>query len=79
MKKGIRNADTVARKLRPALTRTTNDRLKAVKEEKQKREQIIEKQKAKTMAVKWHRARGGISLSNEEKDETDIKDDTNLD
>ena len=31
------------------------------------------------MAAKQRRARGGISLSNEKEDESDIGDDTNLD
>ena len=43
MEKGIRNADAVACKLKLASTRATNDRLKVVREERQKREEIIER------------------------------------
>ena len=46
MEKDIRNADTVARKLEPASTRATNDRFKAAREERQKREEMMEKWKA---------------------------------
>lgn len=42
---------------------------------------MIEKQKTKAMATKWKRARGGISLSNEEEGnyKSDTKDETNPD
>ena len=79
MKKGIKNVDAVARKLGPALTRAINDRLEAAKEERQKREEMIEKGKTKAMTAKWRRARGGISLSNKEEDKSDTKDNIDLD
>ena len=37
MEKGIRNADTVARKLEPTSIRATNDRLEVIREEKVKK------------------------------------------
>ena len=52
MKKRIRNVNAVAGKLRPASTRATNNWLKAAKKEMQKKEEIIEKQKAEAMAAK---------------------------
>ena len=79
MKKGIRNADAVARKLRPASTRATNDRLEAAREERRKREEMMERRKAEAMAAKRRRARGGISSSSEEEDESDTGDDTDPD
>ena len=65
MKKGIKNADIVAGKLRRALIRATNDRLEVVREKRRKKEEIMEKQKAEAMAEKRYRARRGISLSSE--------------
>ena len=43
MKKGINNVNAVARKLEPTFTRVTNEKLKITREEKQKREEIVEK------------------------------------
>lgn len=40
---------------------------------------MVEKQKAKVMAIKQHRTRGGINLSNEEEDKSDIRDNINPD
>ena len=74
MKKSIRNAERVARKLGPTLTRIINDRLEVAREERQKREEIMERQKAEAMVAKRRRARGGISLSSEEEDESDTRD-----
>ena len=51
MKKGIKNADAVACKLEPASTRATNDRLEAAREERQKREEMMERWKAEVMAA----------------------------
>ena len=79
MEKGIRNANAVTRKLGQSSTRTTNDRLKTIKEERRKREEIMERQKVKAMATKWRRARGGICLSNKKEDESNTGDDTNPD
>ncbi len=52
MEKGIRNVDAVARKLRQALTRATNQRLEVVREERQKREEMVERRKLKVIAAK---------------------------
>ncbi len=81
MEKGIRNADVVARKLRPASTRATNQRLEVAREERQKREEMLEKQITEAMAAKRRRARGGISSSSEEKEnyESNTGDETDLD
>ena len=39
---------------------------------------MMEKRKAKAMVAKRRKVRGGISLSNEEEDESDTKDDIDL-
>ena len=64
-----------------ALTRTTNHKLEVAKKEKSKREEIIEKQKIKTMAAKCYRNKGGINLSsrNDENYKSDIRDNIDLD
>ena len=43
MEKSIRNADVVTRKLGPTLIKTTNHRLEIAREEKQKRDKIVER------------------------------------
>lgn len=40
---------------------------------------MIEKRKVEVIAVKWCKARGKISSSNEKKDKSDIRKDTDLD
>ena len=52
IKKDIRNIDAVARKLRLASTTAINNTLEAAKEERQKREEIMERQKVEAMAAK---------------------------
>ncbi len=81
MEKCIRNLDTVVRKLGPASTRATNQRLEVAREERRKREEIVEKRKTEAMAAKCRRARGGISSSNEEEEnyESDTGDETDTD
>ena len=79
MEKDIKNADAVASKLGPTSIRATNDKLEAVREERRKKEEMIERRKVEAIATKWRRARGGINLSSEEKDESDTEDDTDLD
>ncbi len=79
MEKDIRNVDAIARKLRPVLTKVTNQRLEIAKEEKQKREEIMEKWKAKIMIAKYQKARRGITLSSNKKDENDTGNETNPD
>lgn len=63
------------------MIRVTNYRLEVIREEKQKREEIVKKQKTEAMAAKYHRARGGISLFSEKKGnyESETKDDTDPD
>ncbi len=81
IKKGIRNTDAVARKFGPASTRATNQRLEIAREEKQKREEIVEKRKTEAMATKRQRTRGGISLSSKDEEiyESDTRDETDPD
>lgn len=67
IKKNIKNADTVACKFRPALTRVTNYRLKVAREEGQKREEMMERGKTEAMAAKCWKARGEIGFSSEKK------------
>lgn len=55
MKKGIKNADAVAHKLGPALTRATNHRLEVAREKEQKKGEIVERRKAEAMAAKQHK------------------------
>ena len=78
IKKGIQNANAVVYKLRLVSTRANNHRLEIVRREKQKREEMVERQKTKVIAVKRRRDRGGISLLSEEEEnyESDTKDDT---
>lgn len=52
MEKGIRNIYTITYKLGPALKKVTNQKLEIIKEEKQKREKIVKKQKAESIAAK---------------------------
>lgn len=72
---------TLVNKLGLALIRTTNYRLEDGKKKKQKRKDIVKKQKAETIAAKRRRARNGISLSSAEgrNYKSDIKDDIDLD
>ena len=74
MDKGIKNTDAVTRKLGPALTKAINYRLEVASEKKQKREEIVERRRTKTMAAKCQRAKERISLSSEE--EKDYKSDS---
>lgn len=64
-----------------ASIKTINYRLEVVKKERQKREEIIEKQKTKVIATKYQKTRGVISLSSKERenDKSDTRDKTNLD
>ena len=78
MQKGEKNIDVVARKLRSISIRATNDRLEVAKEEKQKRKEMIEKRKAIAMAAKHCRARKGIGLSREKKNEYQTRNDMDL-
>lgn len=78
MKKDIKDMDTFAYRIRPALTKAINDKLEVVRERKWKREEIMEKRKAKAIAAKQCKARGEISLSNRKKNESDIGDDMDL-
>ena len=59
MEKGIHNADAIARKLKPALTKATNLR----RVEARKKEEVVDRQKAKAIAKKQLRNRGRNSLS----------------
>ncbi len=81
MEKGIWNADAVIHRLGPVLTRATNQRLEVAREERQKWEEMVERRKIEAIATKHRRARGGISLSNEEEEnyESDTKDETDPD
>ena len=78
MEKGIQNADTVAYKLRRALIRAINHKLKVARKKPQKRVKIVERRKIKAMAVSHQRARSRINLSSEEEEnyESDTGDKT---
>ena len=79
MEKGIKNADAIARMLRPASTRAINNRLEVAREEKQKKEEMKERRKAEAMATKWHRARRGMGSSSKKEDESDTGNNTDPD
>ena len=49
MKEDIRNADVVVRKLGPALTRATNQRLEVASKKSWKREEMVERRKTEAM------------------------------
>ena len=73
MKKGIKNADTIACKLKPVSTRTTNNSFEVATKKMHKKEDVKKRRKTEAMATKRQRIRGGISLSSEEKDKSDIR------
>ena len=79
IEKNIRNADAIACKLGPSLTRTTNNRLEVFIVKRQKKEEMKKKQKAKAMTVKRCRARGGMGSFIKKEDESDSGNDTNPD
>ena len=81
IEKGVQNIDAVACKLGLALTRANNHRLEIAREERQKKEEIKEKQKTEAMVAKCCGNRGRISLSSkkEENYESNIRDDTDPD
>ena len=81
MDKGIRNRDAIARKLGLVLTKSTNQSLEVASEKKQKKEKMVERRKTKAMVIKRQRAKRGLSLSNEEKEDfkSDNGDEINLD
>lgn len=73
--KDIKNEETVTCKLGPALTSVTNHKLEVTREERRTKEEIVKRQKIEAMAIKWHKVRGAINSFDEEKDNSDIKDD----
>lgn len=79
MEKYIKNTNAVARKLRPALTKLINHKLKVVSEKWRKREEIIEKRKIEAMAKKYRKTRKERSLISEKKEnyESDTRDEIN--
>lgn len=79
MEKGKKNVDPVARKLRPASLSAINHRLEVANEKGLKKEKMVERRKAETLAAKRYKAKGKISLSVEEEDENNTKDDMDLD
>ena len=81
MENGVQNTDAVAHKLRLASIRVSNHKLEVAKEERRKRQEMVERQKTEVMTAKHCRDRGGISLSIEEEGnyESDTRDDTDSD
>lgn len=61
--KSIKNVDAIAHKFRPVLIKITHYRLEIAIEKRQKKEEMIKKQKIENIAVKRQRARKRISLS----------------
>lgn len=76
MKKHISNINAVICKLRLASIRVTNDSLEIAKEKKQKRKEIIERQKAGTMTTKQRRAKREINLFSEKENKSNTGDNT---
>ena len=67
LSKGIWNAETVVRKLGPALMKATNLRL----EEARKKQEVVERRKVEAIAAKRRRDRGEMSASSEEDENYD--------
>ena len=68
IEKVIKNTDLVARKLGPALTRATNERVEVAKKKRRKREKMIERLKIEAMDARRQRAKRGISLSSKKEE-----------
>lgn len=49
------------------------------RDKRQKKEEMIKRWKAEFITAKWHRTRGEISLSSEDKNENDNRDDMDPD
>lgn len=79
MRKDIRNADAIACKLETVLIRIINNRLEVARKERQKKEEMKERQKAKAITIKLQEVREKMSSFNKEEDESDIRNDTDLD
>lgn len=81
IKKGIRNANIIVCKFILVLIKATNYRLKIASNEKQKREEMMERRKTKAIATKRQNTRRGISLSSEKKEnyESDSKNESYID
>lgn len=60
IKKNIWNIDVIVHKLKPALIKAINQKLKVVRKEMQKKEKMIEKQKVEVIVTKEHKTRKKI-------------------
>lgn len=69
MDKGIKNINAVACKFRLASIRATNYRLEVASKKRQKREEMVKRQKTKAIGAKRQSSRKGICLSNKEKED----------
>ena len=78
MEKGIKNADAIAYKHKPASTRAINNRLEIAGGKKQKKEEMKEKQKAETMAAKVCKGRRKMSSSSKKEDESNTGNNIDL-
>lgn len=78
IEKGIKNTNAITYKLELALTKITNYRFEVAREEKQKKEEILKKQRTKAIVAKRQRIKKEISLSNKEEEnyKSDIRDKT---
>ena len=79
MEKDITNEYAIAHMLRPASTRATNNRLEVAREERRKKTEMKQRRKGEAIAAERRRARGRMSLSGEEKDESNTGNNTDLD
>ncbi len=81
MKKDRKNLNVVTCKLEPALTRGTNPRLEVSREERQKREKMVERRKIEAMVAKYQKSKERISLSSKEEKnyESNTRDKTDQD
>lgn len=52
MEKSIRNADVFAYKLKPALSRTTNQKFEVVMENRRKKTEMVKQWKVEAMVIK---------------------------
>lgn len=78
IKKSIKNTNAIVCKLELASSKATNNRLKIVREEKSKKEEVKERRKAEVMIAKQSRARRRISLFNKKEDKSDIRNNRDL-
>lgn len=77
--KDVWNTNAIACKLRPIITKVSNHQLEVTREKKQKKEEMVEKQKIKTIIAKHCKYRESISLCIEEEENYESNTRDNMD